>query len=99
MAEHAFQNSVEMFFDWGGGLIWLSLDEQEAGADGGAAFLRQSMRPFGGHATLIAATDDLRAKIAVFEPEEAALAALSRRVKAGFDPVGILNPGRMQEGR
>jgi glycolate oxidase FAD binding subunit len=96
---HEKFDSVEMFFDWGGGLIWLSLDEQEAGADGGAAFLRQSMRPFGGHATLIAATDDLRAKIAVFEPEEAALAALSRRVKAGFDPVGILNPGRMQEGR
>ncbi|MBM3557317.1 MAG: hypothetical protein FJX47_17395, partial [Alphaproteobacteria bacterium] len=24
-----------------------------------------------------------------------ALAALSRRVKAAFDPVGILNPGRM----
>jgi glycolate oxidase FAD binding subunit len=34
----------------------------------------------------------------VFEPEEGALAALTRRVKENFDPRGVLNPGRMFEG-
>jgi glycolate oxidase FAD binding subunit len=91
--------STAGFFDWGGGLIWLSLDVQETGADCGAAVLRDAMRPAGGHATLVSASDDLRAKLAVFEPEPAPLAAVSLRVKQGFDPVGILNPGRVQVGR
>jgi len=34
----------------------------------------------------------------VFEPQDAALAALTKRVKDGFDPQGILNPGRMGRG-
>jgi glycolate oxidase FAD binding subunit len=91
--------SAEAFYDWGGGLIWLSLDSTEAGADGGATFLRQTLRPFGGHAMLVVAPDELRGKAAVFEPEGDALATISQRIKNGFDPSGILNPGRMQEGR
>jgi glycolate oxidase FAD binding subunit len=31
----------------------------------------------------------------VFPPEEPALAALTRSVKAAFDPLGLFNPGRM----
>jgi glycolate oxidase FAD binding subunit len=34
----------------------------------------------------------------VFEPLSAGLAELTTRVKKGFDPRGVLNPGRMQEG-
>jgi glycolate oxidase FAD binding subunit len=34
----------------------------------------------------------------VFAPQEAGLAALTRRVKQGFDPNGVLNPGRMWAG-
>jgi glycolate oxidase FAD binding subunit len=37
----------------------------------------------------------LRAAVDVFEPQEASLAALTKRVKEGFDPKGVLNPGRM----
>ena len=37
----------------------------------------------------------LRAAVPPFEPQPEALAALSRRLKAQFDPRGILNPGRM----
>ncbi len=92
-------DSAQGFFDWGGGLVWLSLDAGQTGADGGASVLRQILKNFGGHATLIAGSEELRAKIAVFEPEEPALAALSRRIKKGFDPAGVLNPGRVQEGR
>jgi len=40
----------------------------------------------------------LRESVAVFEPQPAPLAALSRRVKDAFDPTHILNPGRMVEG-
>ena len=91
--------SMEAFYDWGGGLAWLSLDAAEAGADAGAVLLRAALaRHGGGHATLLRASEALRGSVPVFEPQAPALAALARRVKAGFDPHGILNPGRMQKG-
>ena len=49
----------------------------------------------GGHATLIRATPEERAGLAVFQPAEPGLAALTTRVRAAFDPLMILNPGRM----
>ena len=91
--------SVEAYYDWGGGLVWLSLDASEAGPDAGAAVVRSAVKEVGGHATLIVAPDAVRAGVAVFEPADSTLAALSSRVKHGFDPRGILNPGRMQEGQ
>ncbi len=90
--------SAEFYFDWGGGLIWLSLDAGQAGADAGVAIVRGALKPAGGHATLIAAPEAIRASTPVFEPLEAAAAALTERVKRGFDPRGVLNPGRMYEG-
>jgi glycolate oxidase FAD binding subunit len=38
---------------------------------------------------------ELRRRVDVFQPTAAPLAALSARIKASFDPHGILNPGRM----
>jgi len=90
--------SAEFYFDWGGGLIWLSLDAGQAGADAGVAIVRGALKPAGGHATLIAAPEAIRASTPVFEPLEAAAAALTERVKRGFDPRGVLNPGRMYAG-
>ena len=52
----------------------------------------------GGHATLIRAPAAVRAAVDVFTPEEPALAALTKRVRAGFDPHGVLNAGRMWAG-
>ena len=92
-------DSAEGFYDWGGGLIWLSLDAGEAGRDGGASAVRAATIPAGGHATLVVASDDVRATAPVFEPLHGALAALTRRVKSGFDPRGVFNPGRMYEGQ
>jgi glycolate oxidase FAD binding subunit len=40
----------------------------------------------------------IRAAVAVFEPQDEGVAALSRRVKESFDPKRILNPGRMWAG-
>jgi glycolate oxidase FAD binding subunit len=90
--------SAEFYFDWGGGLIWLSLDSEEAGPDAGAGIVRPVVKTAGGHATLVVAPEAVRASVPVFEPLSAGLAQLTARVKSGFDPRGVLNPGRMQEG-
>jgi glycolate oxidase FAD binding subunit len=80
-------------------LIWLSLDPEEAGPDAGAGIVRPAVKSAGGHATLVVAPEAVRAATPVFEPLSAGLAQLSARVKSGFDPRGVLNPGRMQEGQ
>jgi len=87
--------SAQMFYDWGGGLIWIALPASD---DGGAAEIRHAVAKAGGHATLIRAPAAIRAKVDVFQPQDAGNAALSRRVKESFDPKGILNPGRMWAG-
>jgi len=86
---------AELFYDWAGGLIWIALAPTD---DAGAGQLRRAVRQHGGHATLIRAPASVRAAVDVFEPEEPALAALTRRVKESFDPKGVLNPGRMRAG-
>lgn len=84
---------LRAFYDWGGGLVWI---ETAAEGDAGAAELRRTIAANGGgHATLVRAGAALRSSVPVFEPEEAGLAALSRRLKAQFDPEAVLNPGRM----
>jgi len=77
------------FFDWGGGLVWLAVK----GEDGGAAAIRAALRS--GHATLVRASDAVRASVPVFQPQAEPLAALNARVKTQFDPLRILNRGRM----
>jgi glycolate dehydrogenase FAD-binding subunit len=78
--------------DWAGGLLWLALDDAD---DAGAAKIRTSLLKPGGHATLVRASAELRAAVAVFQPQEPPLARLSARVKDSFDPKRILNRGRM----
>lgn len=83
--------AVDAFYDWQGGLIWLRM-ETDAEAD----TVRRLIAQFGGgHATLVRAAPSIRAAVPVFQTQPAALAALSARLKAQFDPKGILNPGRM----
>jgi glycolate oxidase FAD binding subunit len=87
------------FLDWGGGLLWAAVPEQD---DAGAARIRTAVRGADGrgtgHATLVKGSPGLRRAVPVFEPQPVALAALSQRVKHAFDPRHILNPGRMVEG-
>jgi glycolate oxidase FAD binding subunit len=40
----------------------------------------------------------VRANVDVFQPQSAAVAAVSKRVKEQFDPARVLNPGRMYAG-
>ena len=85
----------QMFYDWAGGLVWVGMpyeDEPDAGS------VRSAVAELGGHATLIRAPAAVRAAVDVFQPEDASVRALSRRVKESFDPKGVLNPGRMWAG-
>ena len=95
MAELAGEDSIEGYYDWGGGLLWLALP---GGEDAAAGRVRAALGETGGHATLLRAEDAVRAAVAVFEPLGAAKGALTERIKDGFDPHRILNPGRMYAG-
>jgi glycolate oxidase FAD binding subunit len=83
---------VEAAYDWSGGLIWLEIPPS---ADAGAADIRRAVAMFGGHATLIRANETVRRSVEVFQPLAPGVERLSRSVKAAFDPLEILNPGRM----
>jgi glycolate oxidase FAD binding subunit len=86
--------AVAHLFDCGGGLVWLST----AATPADAAAVRAALAPSGGHATLARAPDALRAAVDVFQPQPPAVMALTRRVKAAFDPDGMFNRGRMYVG-
>ena len=86
---------AEVLYDWAGGLIWVMLAPSD---DAGAALVRRAVGACGGQAMLIRAPAATRAAVDVFSPQEPGLASLTRRVKHGFDPNGVLNPGRMWAG-
>lgn len=92
VAELAQRVEMSWFYDWAGGLVWLAVPAAE---DAAAASIRAAVTS--GHATLIRGGEAVRGRIAVFQPQAPALAALARRVKASFDPIGIFNPGRMHQ--
>jgi glycolate oxidase FAD binding subunit len=73
--------------DWGGGLIWARVAAETD--------MRAALGAFSGHATLIRAAPETRARLSAFHPEPKAVAALSAGLRARFDPRGILNPGLM----
>ncbi|HEX7887274.1 MAG TPA: glycolate oxidase subunit GlcE [Phenylobacterium sp.] len=72
----------DALYDWAGGLAWLLTEEP-------AQKVRAVTRSLGGHALCLRGA-------AAFGPREGALGELQDRVKAAFDPLGVLNPGRME---
>jgi glycolate oxidase FAD binding subunit len=85
---------AEAFLDWSGGLVWLALP---AGIDASHEAVRAAVDRTTGHATLFRAPEEIRRNVPVFPPQPGAKTMLAQRVKAAFDPKGILNPGRMYE--
>lgn len=77
-----------LIYDWGGGLVWALVAPDTD--------LRARMAGIAGHATLVRASEETRARIAPFPPEPAALAAISAGLRSKFDPRGILNPCLME---
>lgn len=90
----AAQTGGKAFYDWGGGLIWLATPPS---ADAHAGVVRAQTEAAGGHATLLRADEAVRRAVAVFHPQAAGVAALSRRVRQSFDPKLIFNRNRMAE--
>lgn len=85
---------MRMILDWAGGLIWVAglspqigpaLRKAVAGLDSGFAMLVRD----------VGVTCE---KIAPFEPLADGMFALHKRVKASFDPLGVLNFERMHQG-
>lgn len=90
---HKLKDMIDMsaYFDWAGGLLWLSCDDE-----GAHEIIRSQLASHGGgHATLMCADEALRHKVSVFEPLPKALTQLNQRVQHAFDPYGLLNPGRL----
>ena len=74
--------ALGVLYDWGGGLVWVLITP---GSD-----LRARLGAFQGHATLIRGSGH-----PVFQSEPAPVAALTRGLRARFDPKSILNAGLM----
>ena len=76
--------------EWQGGLRWLWAPQQ-AGAQ-----LQAAARTAGGNATVFVAAraDSIRAGCQ-FDAKNAAKDAITQRLKAAFDPLGLFNPGRL----
>jgi glycolate oxidase FAD binding subunit len=74
--------------EWGGAQRWLRAPGDAATAER----IRATVRAVGGHATLFRGGDK---SVGVFQPLAPAVARIHERLKAGFDPAGIVNPGRM----
>jgi glycolate oxidase FAD binding subunit len=71
--------------EWGGALRWLKSRAE-------ARTIRERAAHAGGHATLFRGGDK---SAGVFHPLAPALARIHQRLKAEFDPHGVLNRGRM----
>ncbi len=82
------------FYDWGGGLVWLASDVDAL--DGGG--VHRAAAAAQGHAMLVRAPVEARARIDVFQPLQRGLMDITARVKASFDPNALINPGRMYAG-
>lgn len=84
-ATAALTYSKQWFIDWGGAQRWVKTVLP-------ASIVRETAARAGGHATLFYSA---RRESTFFHPLPAAAVALHRRLKAAFDPHGILNPGRL----
>ena len=78
---------IDWAMDWGGGLVWVALDDC-------ACPLRDMAASLGGEATLVRGPVSMRADIPAFHPRTSGVMALEKRVRAAFDPAGVFATGR-----
>jgi glycolate oxidase FAD binding subunit len=81
----------DQLIEWGGAQRWL----RAPGDADTAARIRAAAVAAGGHATLFRGGDK---HVGVFQPLAPAVARIHARLKSGFDPAGVFNPGRMHQG-
>ncbi len=95
LAERLAPLEPRLMLDWGGGLVWAGV---AATGDAGAGRVHAAAKAAGGYATLVRAAETVRGAVDVFSPPAGPLMAIQRKMKASFDPDGVLNPGRMYPG-
>ena len=93
---------MQFFADWAGGLLWISGPSR---AEFGLALRAALATNGGGFAQIFRASgasggsgEAGDADISPFQPLSPAHYALHKRVKAAFDPLAVLNFGRMHNG-
>jgi glycolate oxidase FAD binding subunit len=74
---------AEVMLDWGGGLVWALVPP---GTDA-----RALARPYRGHATLVRAAPETKARLAVFEQMGPVPARLADGIRRRFDPKGLFS--------
>ena len=93
----AMEQSFETTFyaDWAGGLLWFAGPSE---AEFGTALRAMLTSHGGGYAQLLCDRAISKTPLPVFQPLPPVQASLTKRVKAAFDPLGVLNFGRMHHG-
>jgi glycolate oxidase FAD binding subunit len=87
-------HEISYFADWAGGLVWMT-----GGGDNLGAELRHALSGLGsGFAMLVRDAGTTRQTTPPFQPLSGPMLALHKRVKAAFDPLAVLNAGRMHDG-
>ena len=84
------QFDIDWAMDWGGGRIWIALDQDDE-------TVRKIAGRLGGEARLVAAPAEVRARIPAFHPRQPGVMALEQRVRRAFDPVGVFATDRFKE--
>ena len=82
-------NAKHWLGDWAGGILWVAASASDA------ARIRAIAASVNGQAMLLRASAESRSQLGLFAPQPTALAALTRSVKAAFDPLSLFNPGRL----
>ena len=87
-------HEISYFADWAGGLVWMTGGGGSLGTD-----LRHALAGLGsGFAMLVRDAGTTRQTTPAFQPLSSPMLALHKRVKAAFDPLAVLNAGRMHDG-
>ncbi len=79
---------AQVFYDWGGGLIWVLMNENEAKYD----VMRHIANQVNANATLMRSSDESYNN---FQPQSEGVIKLSKAIARKFDAKGILNPNIM----
>ena len=86
--------NIRMIADWAGGLLWIASSKAQLGP----ALRNAVQRLDSGFAMLVRDVGVTSEKIEPLQPLSGGMYELHKRVKASFDPLGVLNYERMHQG-
>jgi glycolate oxidase FAD binding subunit len=84
------ESKSSVMTDFGSGQIWFANRGEDISAE-----LHKAVSDLGGSATLMRGSAELRRKVPVFTPMPGPLAQITENVRTSFDPLRVLNPGKM----